>query len=486
MNVLDLLGDSHCHLDVTCTKNDIRELAERLNTSQFEGRHDFFHIMTTNHLDLELMDELLEQLDGGVVVPYWGVHPWYSHLFCDELKLPLSFSTAEEAMKDPSTDSLTNQDESTTAKGDSRNGKEKNLEIPSLNDLNDVIATLNEVRLKGTLKDSSSTSATASRNIDTPASDETSPEPSLAPRTRSLLEELKYTHYNSVLTPPPTPQLLAVLPQPIDIHSHLNRIRSLIKKYPQLKYGIGEIGLDRMFRIPLNGYFGNQIQPMENQKLSYSRVSMDHQQHIFKLHLALAEELERPVSLHCVKAHGSLYNIVTEYPKIPRIILHSYSGSLEQAKMWMGFYSKSSQRLYFSLSNLINGVDKKATLLRDIVTGLESEQLLIETDVSVDKYLCGKELRDVTSGRVVKEQATKEAMEAKESATTKENGDSTSNNTQEVPTETQPTSIFPPPRREKDYFHNLLEIYRKICVIRGWDLEVEHWRIRGNLRESIK
>lgn len=154
--------------------------------------------------------------------------------------------------------------------------------------------------------------------------------------------------------------------------------------------------------------------------------------------------------------------------------------------MWMGFYSKSSQRLYFSLSNLINGVDKKATLLRDIVTGLESEQLQIETDVSVDKYLCGKELRDVTSGRVVKEQATKEAMEAKESATTKENGDSTSNNTQEVPTETQPTSIFPPPRREKDYFHNLLEIYRKICVIRGWDLEVEHWRIRGNLRESIK
>lgn len=70
MNVLDLLGDSHCHLDVTCSKDDIRELAERLNTSQFEGHHDFFHIMTTNHLDLELMDELLEQLDGGVVVPY--------------------------------------------------------------------------------------------------------------------------------------------------------------------------------------------------------------------------------------------------------------------------------------------------------------------------------------------------------------------------------------------------------------------------------
>lgn len=481
MNVLDLLGDSHCHLDVTCSKDDIRELAERLNTSQFEGHHDFFHIMTTNHLDLELMDELLEQLDGGVVVPYWGVHPWYSHLFCDELKLPMSLSNAEEAMKNPRTDSVTNQDETNTANGDSRNRTENNLEIPSLKDLNDVMATLSDVVLDGTLKDSSITSVTASSKIDTLAPDETSLEPTQASQARSLLEELKYTHYNSVLTPPPTPQLLAVLPQPIDIHSHLNRIRSLVKKYPRLKYGIGEIGLDRMFRIPLNGYFGNQIQPMENQKLSFSRVSMDHQQHIFKLHLALAEELERPVSLHCVKAHGSLYSIVTEYPKIPSIILHSYSGSLEQAKMWMGFYRKSSQRLYFSLSNLINGVDKKATLLRDIVTGLESEQLLIETDVSVDKYLCGKELRDVTSGRVVKEQATKEAMEAKESATMNKNGDSTTS--QEVP---QTTSISPPPRREEDYFHNLLEIYRKICVIRGWDLEVDHWRIRGNLRESIK
>lgn len=364
MNVLELLGDSHCHLDVTCTKQDIVEVAQILNSPGFEKCHDFFHIMTTNHLDLELMDVLLKNTEGDSVVPYWGVHPWYSHLFYDKEKLE-------------------------------------------------------EGQGKG----------------------------------------LKEAHYNSVLSPAPTEQLLSVLPEPIDIYEHLHRIRGLIKKHP-LKYGIGEIGLDRTFRVPLNGFFGNQVEPLENQRLSYSRVTIDHQQHIFKLHLGLANELQRPVSLHCVKAHGMLYNIVTGYTKIPSIILHSYSGSLEQAKMWMGHYRKAEQKLYFSLSNFINGGDNKETLLLDIVAGLDEDQILIETDVSVDKYICGKKLRDVTSGRVLKEQ----------------------NPEKEVDSE----PYYSPPYTNLDYFHNLYEIYRKVCAIRGWDTQTDHWKVRANLRESIK
>ena len=163
---IPFFADSHCHLDVGCTSQVAEELARFLNTLESINRgREFFHIMSSNHVDIFHLDQILDKLDNKIVLPYFGIHPWYSHLFT-ELKL-------EEFE--------------------------------------------NEL-------------------------------------------DWKHTHYEAALEPKPPIELLGVLPNPIHIDLHLNEIRRLAEKHRENGFtvGIGEIGLDKLFRIPLNGYFGNQ------------------------------------------------------------------------------------------------------------------------------------------------------------------------------------------------------------------------------------
>ncbi|WEJ93873.1 Cut9-interacting protein scn1 [Yamadazyma tenuis] len=159
----------------------------------------------------------------------------------------------------------------------------------------------------------------------------------------------------------------------------------LLHKHPGS--GIGEIGLDKMFRIPSNGYYGNQDSNNSEVKLSACRVKIDHQVAILRVMLQLANDLQRPVSLHCVKAHGPLFDIVREYHQIPQVILHSFSGSVDQGRRWVAEYRKRDQDLGFSFSHYINGVEDKRSQLNELVGYLDDSQILIETDISIDKHL---------------------------------------------------------------------------------------------------
>lgn len=286
------IGDSHCHLNIDCTIENVADIVTCIVKDDRINKDRFFSLMTTNHIDIEIIDKLVDDLlkaDSRAVLPYFGIHPWYSHLFSD--------------------------------------GKAS-----------------------------------------------------------------KADHYNQILKPSPSPQLLNNLPDPINLDEYLLKLQHLIGKHG-MKVGIGELGLDKAFRIPTNGYYGSKEFDNENEevKLSACRVDISHQRTILTKQLSIANCFKLPVSLHCVKAHGMLFDTITkheEFDQIPSIILHSYSGSIDQAKQWVRTFEKScDQKLYFSLSNYINGVDNKLDDLNDLVGSLGDNQILIETDFGIDKFV---------------------------------------------------------------------------------------------------
>lgn len=277
-----VLGDSHCHIGIECNSDDIIRLAEKI--SEISTKLRFFHIMTTFYKDVELLDLLLDTLPSkSVIVPYYGVHPWYSHLYTFE-------------------------------------NYENMLDF-----------------------------------------------------------DIKLNHYNQVLQPHPSNELLDILPIPMNIYKQLELYEKLIEKH-DIAYGIGEIGLDKLFKIPKTGFFGNKL--IDAQGLTQFKTSLSHQQSIFQCQLQFANDLQKHVSLHCVKTHGKLYEIMINYPKIPKLILHSFSGSIEQARLWCKNYQS---RVMFSFSNYING--QKMEDLIKFINHLSNDQILVETDYPVDQYL---------------------------------------------------------------------------------------------------
>ncbi|EMG49119.1 hypothetical protein SBY92_000431 [Candida maltosa Xu316] len=284
------LSDSHCHFHPECTLQQTEQFAEILNSQLDTFPDKYFHLMTTQHLDLEFMDVLLTKLEKPkIIVPYFGIHPWFSHLFYI-------------------------------------GNEEENLS--------------------------------------------------------------KQEHYRNVLNPEPSEELLKMLPDPISVSHHKQRILEIIHKHNLKFFGIGEIGLDKLFRVPGNGYYGNLNFPLpQDQKLSPCRVKINHQLEIFKIFLDMASDLQKQVSLHCVKAHGMLFDNVKVYKDLT-VILHSYTGSIQQAEVWLK--TIPHHKLFFSLSNWING--EKSGALEDLVVTIPPRQILTESDIYVDRlFVEGKQ-----------------------------------------------------------------------------------------------
>lgn len=292
--MFETVADCHCHIDVRCTESDAERTAHAIASAR-DFRNGFFSIMTTYDRDRLLLETMFDRLGTAQnkLMPYWGVHPWYSHLF----------SFGED--------------------GDNLDGS------------------------------------------------------------------LKERHYNSVLVPPPTARMMAILPEPIDMKRHLVAMRGSIRRCtpPHGKFGIGEIGLDKLFRVPSSGFYGSTAatDPSEP-RLSPCKVSMEHQERILQCQLALAAECGAPVSIHCVKAHGRLFAAMKDYPG-PTVILHSYTGSVDQARMWVRKADKSRQQLFFSFSQWING--EKSRQLHELLEALRDEHILVESDVSIDRHDLG-------------------------------------------------------------------------------------------------
>lgn len=112
---------------------------------------------------------------------------------------------------------------------------------------------------------------------------------------------------------------------------------------------IGECGLDTLMGLPVE-----------------QQLPLLHAQ------LALAKEEQRPIILHCVKAHNALIRALKKYALSAGGVIHAYSGSYEQATQYwrMGFYLGVGGTITYS----------RANKTRDAVSRLPLEALLLESD----------------------------------------------------------------------------------------------------------
>lgn len=61
---------------------------------------------------------------------------------------------------------------------------------------------------------------------------------------------------------------------------------------------------------------------------------------MFEAQMALAASLRRPVSMHCVKAHGFLFDYLRTKPAEdlpPAVAMHSFTGSVDMAKAFLRY-----------------------------------------------------------------------------------------------------------------------------------------------------
>ena len=130
--------------------------------------------------------------------------------------------------------------------------------------------------------------------------------------------------------------------------NYLDKLKELCKDKKVV--AIGEIGLDYHFRSD----------------------NKDLQKKILIEQIALANELNLPVVLHCRDAIGDMMTLLQEHRLKRESLLHCYSGSIESAREFM--------KLGFSFS--FGGVVtfKNASNVINVISNLPLEKIMIETD----------------------------------------------------------------------------------------------------------
>ncbi|GLC39209.1 hypothetical protein PLESTM_000864100 [Pleodorina starrii] len=224
---------------------------------------------------------------------------------------------------------------------------------------------------------------------------------------RHALESDQVAHPASLMDTPPNgkddpsrhPELMSG-PPPTAPETWLPRLRGLLRAHPHSV--VGEFGLDRAAVVP-----GTRLQP-----------SWSHQLALTELHLRLASELRRPASLHCVQGYGHLQDMLRRLGPEgcpPKIMLHSYGGSVDLIKGFTKLPGGVGDRIYFSFSSVINGRQGRTKLLQRLAA-VPVGRLLLESDqCSPTRVDAG--LRDILEAAaeargVGLEQAAEEAAEA--------------------------------------------------------------------------
>ena len=216
------------------------------------------------------------------------------------------------------------------------------------------------------------------------------------------------------------------LPEPRPLSAYIASTRAYLERYPLAL--VGEIGLDRSFRIPDSRDPSQRVEvdelltpgTREGRRLSHYRVNMEHQRKILIAQLKLAGEKHRAVSVHGVAAHGMLFDVLRGiwrtcerevvgrkarkrredmnsveghdedapiahqvspspvcYP--PRICLHSYSGPVDTLKQYL--HPSVPAIIFFSFSRVINFSTPAASRTIEVIKAIPPDRILIESDL---------------------------------------------------------------------------------------------------------
>jgi TatD DNase family protein len=131
--------------------------------------------------------------------------------------------------------------------------------------------------------------------------------------------------------------------------SWLETLREFLLRDPGA--GLGEAGLDRWIE---------GCDPAD-------------QASVLAAQLDLASELHRPVTIHCVRAWGPLWELLSARPRLPRgFLLHAYGGPKEMVRGFIGLGAYLSFSPYF--------LHERKAAQREIFRDLPAERLLVETD----------------------------------------------------------------------------------------------------------
>lgn len=265
---------------------------------------------------------------------------------------------------------------------------------------------------------------------------------------------LKLSHYSRVLIPAPGEAFIQLLPVPKPLSTVLAEMRTRLDEFEHAL--VGEIGLDRGFRLPYPQGHENAPSGTEpsSRRLSPHRVCMTHQKQIFKSQLSFAGSLGRAVSVHGVQCHGILFDTFREVwagheiprerrkdrkrrrrkipggegheylpdlaesdiesgeedtdvpwtpkPFPPRICLHSFSAPLETLRQYLSPPSSTSlcpSKLFFSFSTTINARPQRGHLgkIEETIAAVPDESVLVESDL----HVAGDELDEALRGAVL-------------------------------------------------------------------------------------
>ncbi len=160
--------------------------------------------------------------------------------------------------------------------------------------------------------------------------------------------------------------LVGQLPDPIVLPRKIDLSPSL----PQF---IGEVGLDKVFRIPLSKTkegFGDTV------GLSHFTCTLEHQLVILEWWLHQAARHSLSVQVHAVKYPDPVLQAckrcLLANPHC-KILLHGYQGSRESLEQWIKIFT--TERVYVSFNTHLN-----ERLLESYRTVLDSHHALAETD----------------------------------------------------------------------------------------------------------
>lgn len=127
-----------------------------------------------------------------------------------------------------------------------------------------------------------------------------------------------------------------------------DRLSTILETHPAAS--IGECGLDKWVESP----------------------SIDIQMPVFLEQLRLAREMDRPVTIHCLKAWEPLFEAFKHEPPPRRFLMHSFGGSIETARRLIPLGA------YFSFSGYFLQPRKSSTV--EVFRQLPQDRLLVETD----------------------------------------------------------------------------------------------------------